>query len=222
MVQINKTQQAYAIIKEKILTLELAPMQVLKEVELCEMLELSRTPIREAMQKLIAEGFIIEKSPKLNLVAPLTVNQFVDIYQLREVLEVLCVKLATLNWSSEEDINYLIELTADQKLLSKQHDVNSVEFLKVDRQFHRKLYEMSCNQFLEQELLRISELYYRYNYFTMFKNRSYVTVLEHEDIIEAIKSRNSRNAEIYMKDHLSTIRESILIGLSKTSENMIP
>lgn len=219
MANLNKTEQAYNLIKEKILTLDLKPGEPLKEVELSKMLDLSRTPIREAMQRLITEGFIESHDNQLNKVSDISVEKFIEIYQLREVLENLCVKLATFNWENKSEIEELRVICKHQMALARENELDSKEFLYFDRLFHKKLVEMSRNNLLIQELTKTADLYYRYNYFAIFTNRALLTVMEHLDIIEAIEHRDSRKAQQIMKSHLLIIRESIMIGLAKNANN---
>lgn len=212
---LNKTEQAYNLIKEKILTLDLKPGQPLKEVELSKQLNLSRTPIREAMQRLITESFIDSNDSQLNKVSEISVEKFVEIYQLREVLENLCVKLATFNWENRSEIEELRVISRHQSTLARKNNLNSKEFLYLDRLFHKKLVEMTRNNLLIQELKRTADLYYRYNYYAIFTNRALLTVMEHMDILDAVEYRDSRKAQQIMKSHLRIIRESIMIGLAK-------
>lgn len=211
---VNKADAAYQILKDKILTLELEPGEPLKEVHLSEVLNISRTPIREAMRKLISEGFVEETGKNVNSVTRISLGKFIEIYQVREALENLSVKLATLSWADTSEIDELRQIVKGQMTIADKKKVEVKEFLHADLQFHVKLLEMSRNDLLIQSLKNILDLYYRYNYYSIFHNRAVLTTMEHDEIIDAIEARNSKKAQALMKSHLAIIREAIMIGLA--------
>lgn len=96
------------------MTIAYKPGDVLKEVEISEEFKLSRTPIRAAIQELKNEGFI--EFNNRNIVTPMSLNDYIKIFQIRENLELLSVKLATLN-CNEENILALEENCELQKNL---------------------------------------------------------------------------------------------------------
>lgn len=217
----NKADTAYEIIKREILTLDLLPGSHLKELELSKRLKISRTPLREAMHRLTSEGFIDQQDNQMSTVSKMSVNKFVEIYQIRDCLELLSSRLAALNWVSES------EITEAEEILKHQMDaaitiqkVDSVEkdkeYLKYDKMFHLKMAEMSRSELLYNEVIRMLDLYYRYNYFTVFRNSAVMNVNEHLAILDAVKSRNPHRSETAMKEHLQWIRERILIGISSS------
>ena len=110
----NISYQVYLSLKDKIMTIEYKPGDILKEVEISEEFKLSRTPIRAAIQELKNEGFI--EFNNRNIVTPMSLNDYIKIFQIRENLELLSVKLATLN-CNEENILALEENCELQKNL---------------------------------------------------------------------------------------------------------
>ena len=108
----NISYQVYLSLKDKIMTIAYKPGDILKEVEISEEFKLSRTPIRAAIQELKNEGFI--EFNNRNIVTPMSLNDYIKIFQIRENLELLSVKLATLN-CNEENILALEENCELQK-----------------------------------------------------------------------------------------------------------
>lgn len=213
--KMNLADKAYYELKNRIIYLDLKPGTQLTEVDLSNELNISRTPIREALKQLSVEGFIEWTENKGNVVSPLTVENFMEIYQIRDVLENLSVKLATLNWEKDSDIDGLKTLLKKQLEMAKAKEIDARAFLIIDKNFHLKLLELSGNQLLINEMKKINDLYYRYNHFSVFRSRALLTTQEHIDIVDAIEQRDSRLAQSIMKGHLQVIRESILIGLAK-------
>lgn len=210
----NLSTRAYDILKKQILTLVLKPGDMLTEVELSEKLGISRTPIRSALQRLAMDSFV-ESIPKQgNYVSKLTIDSFVEIYQIREVLELLSIKLAAFNWVDDE-IDHLKIIVDKQSELAGDVNLDPLEFLSLDMEFHKMLSVLSHNKLLRDEIVKIDELYYRYNYHVTNKNRAKLTVSEHYKLVEAVRLRDSIAGERLMKDHLFRVKETILLGLAK-------
>jgi len=211
----NKDEQAYNIIKHKILTLEYPPKMLLREIELSEELAMSRTPVRAAITRLISDGFVVELGPRRNMVSDVSVVAFMNIYQVREVLENLCITLACYAWQDPSELQPLRELLNEQSLLTQSPPVESRAFLETDRKFHWLLAKLSRNDLLSQEMMRVYELYWRYNFYSLHRSRPNQIVQEHTAILEAVESRDKAAATACMKDHLLQTKDEILIGLAK-------
>lgn len=211
----NKDEQAYLLIKDKILNLELLPQQPVREIELSEMLSMSRTPIRAAIAKLISDGFVKEVSPKQNIVTEISVESFKDIYQMREALENLCVSLAAFAWTNPDDLQAVFDTLHVLEKVANEASVESRTFLKADRTFHYELAKIAGNSLLTDQMMRIYDLYWRYNFYSLHANRAILVTKEHQEIAEAIKNRDRYQAKKAMKDHLLENKEHILVGLAK-------
>lgn len=212
----NVSYSLYESIKLDILNLKFKPGETLLESDLASRYYASRTPVREALQLLKIEGFI-----ELNngyKISNLSLNSYMMIYQLRENLELMAVKLATLNWD-DDTINLLENNVYKQKNLIYMKDYEPKVFLKLDREFHYILAYISGNCYLKRELIKYYDLYYRYNYFCGFKTRKDYAIIEHENILTMLKSRNVNLAENQMKEHMSNVNNQIIINLAnKLSE----
>lgn len=212
----NLSVTAYDIIKELILTLELKPKEIITETDLSERLGISRTPIRSALQRLAMESLVEIIPNKGTFVSDLSIDNYYEIFQVRESLELLSVKLATLNCSDSE-IEKLKEIIELQELMSQNMEVYSRDFMVIDRNFHIALAESTHNKLLKNEIMRINELYYRYNHYACIINRIKMTVTEHRSILDAIEKRDSIAAEKLMKDHLNVIKDGIILTLINRS-----
>lgn len=116
----SKTKQAYELIKQKILMLEFAPGQPLRELELSERFSMSRTPIRAAIERLVADCFVEETAGKRTIVSGVSVDGFIELYEIREALEMLCVSLAAYAWQDHREIEQARELIQRQFELARQ------------------------------------------------------------------------------------------------------
>jgi DNA-binding GntR family transcriptional regulator len=91
---VRLSDKAYHLIRLKIITLELAPLSAIDEQALMEDLQLGRTPIREALQRLAAEGLVNSAPRRGMFVADISLTDLQKIFELRVILEGFCARLA--------------------------------------------------------------------------------------------------------------------------------
>lgn len=214
----NKAELAYNQIKEKILSLEFPPRYPLREIELSQLLDMSRTPVRSAIAQLISDGFVEELGPKRNIVSSVSVDSFMSIHQVREVLEDLCVWLAAYAWNDPVEIVKIRSQLQEQITMTEELTIDSRAFLRADRAFHRALADLSRNPLLAQEMMRVYDLYWRYIFYSLHMDASRQIVQDHLDILDAIESRDTGRAKTRMREHLTLAKDSILMGLAKGFE----
>lgn len=211
----NKTDQAYESLKHRILNLELPPGYPLREVELSEMLHMSRTPVRSAIKRLTADGFAESMGANRIRVSTVSADAFNDIFQLREVLEDLCVSLAACTWHSMTELEALRDILKQQEELLVPQAIDSRAFLELDRKFHHMLATLSGNHLLAVEMIRIYDLYWRYIFYGLFYNRSRMILQEHKSIVDAIEKQDSSLAQRAMRNHLERAKGEIMLGLAR-------
>lgn len=208
------TDKAYSVLKEAIVSIELKPGEVILEDRLSEELGISRTPLRAALQRLSYEG-LVGMQGKKTFVTELSVDYFLDLYAIRESLEILSAKQAALNRKDSELLE-LAELLEKQRELALMEHLDEKKYLAVDREFHILMARLSHNELLEKYLREVNQSYNRYLHFTSFDARAMTVVSEHEEMYEAIRSRDSIRAQNLMNHHLVGVKESILISLMKS------
>ena len=208
----SKTKQAYELIKQKILMLEYAPGQPLRELELSEQLSMSRTPIRAAIERLVADCFVDETAGKRTVVSGVSVDNFVELYEIREAMEMLCVSLAAYAWQDHSQIDAARDLVDRQFELATQTPVDSQAVQAVDREFHRAL---AGNRLRERETVGIYDVCLRYPSRSSPMNWSARIAQEHRDILGAIERRDSQLAQAHVRNHLSKVKDAVLMGLAK-------
>lgn len=130
---LSARDRAYAWIKEAILRRNVAPGEFLIETELSKMLGVSRTPIREALQALEAEGLIRLIPRKGALVTDISLQDLEEVFELRIMIEQFALEklIRTRNFSCLERMKEKLEL---QRLFAEEN--KPVEFIAVDREFH--------------------------------------------------------------------------------------
>ena len=211
----NKADEAYALIKEKIIDFEYMPGMAVTELDLCKQLNMSRTPVRIALARLTAEGFITEIGPKKNMIADVSVDSFIDVYRIREALDLLSVRTACYTWHNKSEIDGLRRMIEEQKELTSKAQVDSRAFLKMDKEYHKAIVAMTRNKLLCKEIAYIYDLYWRYDFYSIHVSGYRTTVTEHERIADAIERRDATQCVEQTKQHLETVKEFILVGIAK-------
>ncbi len=131
---------AFRVIRENIIKLELKPGTMISEQDLAYELDLSRTPVHEALQEL-SKSKIIEVFPqKGSLVSLINLELVDEAVFVRATLESAITEEAC-KLASEEDIKYLSDNVELQEILLKQNNID--KFMEMDNLFHQKMYEIA-------------------------------------------------------------------------------
>lgn len=195
-------EQAYQKIKQLILTGDLKPGDFLTERELVERLEMSRTPIRSAFDRLESEGLINNYPNKGPVVAEISIKKAIDIYDVRIAIEShVVMKLASSSLTNQQ-ISWFEENLDKQEL--EIHSVDYLAFSELDSAFHNQL----VNVYGNEEFIRIFEQIQdrlRILALKVFKTdpselSAYFT--DHTAIIHAILNRQPNKAVERMINHL--------------------
>lgn len=178
------------------------PGSRLVESELAERFGVSRTPIREALQRLETQGLLSRDGRSL-IVASLDHNQMAQLYAVRAELEGLAARLAAQHAAAEE-IKVLQEMVAaDQDLIDDPEALS-----KANRRFHKQIHLASHNQYLVQQLdLVHRSMALMATTSLAAEGRSPIALEEHAAIVEAIARRDGESAAAALKHHLSTAFE---------------
>lgn len=208
------TEKTYNTLKRAILDLDLKPGQLLTEEELSEQLGVSRTPLRAALNKLEYENLIKITPGRGTYVAELSLEYMEDIFDVREAVDMLSVKLAA-ERKTDEDIKEMDYLVEQQELLLKDKEFDVKQFIKLDIDFHCIISKAANNKVLERLTLQLVENYNRYILAAPFLDRASTIVSEHKQIIKAIKESNGEEAAKIVQNHVNDIRESLKERIKK-------
>ena len=192
----------YDEIKRKIIELEYEPDKPLREEMLTEELGISRTPLRQALYRLSLEGLIVKLANGRMRVAPVSIKEAEEIFKVREVLEGLIAREATINLTDTQ-IDHL-ESTLELMIFAAERNSN-FDSVKHGSDFHHELYEPSQNQTAVQFLEQLTDHIERYRRFSGYKNPNYIPMLpvqEHQKVLDAIKKRDPELAEKEMRTHI--------------------
>ncbi|WP_082735709.1 GntR family transcriptional regulator [Polycladidibacter stylochi] len=198
--------EIYKMLIKAIETRELKPGNRLREAELAERFGVSRTPIREGLKRLEAQGLAVHEPNRGMVIPSLDHNQISELYFLREVLEGTAGRLAAQH-ASEAEIEILQELLEnDQKNLA-----DAQLLIRTNREFHRRLYLASHNRYLVEQIdhMRLSLLLLAGTTLNDDDRRK-IAIDEHEEIVEAIVKRDCERADKAARHHIAEAHKARL------------
>lgn len=178
------------------------------EVELAKELGVSRTPIREAIRQLEKEGLITIEPRRGAYVSDISVQDMVDILEVREDLEGLAASIAAGKITKEQ----IAEMEETAKLYSEAIEKNNTDdIIKYDELFHKQIVNSSGNRTLINlsEIVQDLALRFRYLYYDDFSR--YVNMpSEHKNILKALDSGDKEAARRAADGHVKKLKNFVI------------
>ena len=201
--------KVFEMVRNEILSCSLMPGVELREADLAKRYGVSKSPVRDAMQKLEFEGLVEIEPRRGHRVRPISIKDAEDILELRTILEMGVVRKIA---GSTDEVS-LKKL--DQLRLA---DILSIKaFAAYNKNFHYRLSVLSGNRRLAEETWRVMEFYNRLcivSLSTLARSGGFDGPLaDHNAIIDAIQTRNGNLAARLVQRHVTKSREQILRGL---------
>ncbi len=198
--RISAKDIAYEQVKEKIINCVLNPGELIINGELGEELGISRTPLREALQRLEIEELVNRNSNGTFSVAPISVKEVRELFIMRSKLEGILIHDAIDNLTAQ-NIEYLTYLTKMVKATSKIEDYYDTE--NFGGKFHSAIYSISQNSTVVNIIYQLNDRINRYrrlahNHFEDIKTSSE----EHDYILKYMINRDKINAEYEIESHI--------------------
>lgn len=188
---------AYRRLLEEIGRGDLLPGTRLRETELAERFGISRTPVREAIRQLEADGLVAHMPRQGATIRVLDYSEVMELYEMRAVLEGTAARLAARAASDLE----LDELAALNDELSKARDLRSA--YELNRQFHMTLLDAAKNRYLIKSVNALQKTLLIIGTSTLAEaDRAKQAVSEHAELLMALKARDGTQAEALMRAHI--------------------
>jgi len=204
----NNRQYTYRILKENIMNLNLKPGEGISEIELANILDVSRTPIREAISTLKAENLVKVLPQKGTFIAKIDFNFVEEAFFMRNVIEREVLKLACENFSMEA----LIELEKNlhfQEFQAKFEE-SQEELFNLDNEFHRIIYENVNKKRVWKVIQQMNSHYNRIRLLDVIEKVNLEkTLAQHRKIIDIIKNKDFDGIDEVVSTHLSNFKDKI-------------
>ena len=187
-------------LRQAILKGEMEPGERLMEIQLAKKLGVSRTPIREAIRKLELEGLVIMIPRRGAEVAGITEKAVRDVLEVRRSLEELAIELAVARMK-EDDIKALEAARIEFREALNTNDM--IRIAQADEKFHDVIYAGTYNDKLVQLLNNLRDQIYRYRLeYIKDVGKRQLILIEHENILNAVKTRNLELGRRAMREHI--------------------
>lgn len=208
-------EQTYQALRTSILSGDLPPGERLVETQLAQWLQVSRTPIREAIRQLQKDGLITADGVGGLQVATISVADAAQLYDCRLALEQLSVAEASFNASStqlQQLEKYVLQ--AEQLMRDQPRDLKVMQLLDIDYGFHRLIAESSGNRCLVALLDQVFDKMMLLRVQTTRHNPEVLEIrIEHRQIYEAIANRQSEAAVEAVRSHLLASKTRVVEDL---------
>lgn len=206
---LSQGEIAYAKLYQAISNGVFQPGYRLRETDVAQRLSLSRTPVREALRKLEADG-IVEHRPRIGaVIRTLGHTEVVELYEMRIVLERTAAEMAAKHCSDAE-LHELEDLNAD---IAKTID-NPAKAAAINQKFHRCIYMATRNRFLLESARALNNALMLLGPTTLADPERIKTVCkQHQDIIDAIRAGDAEAAGVSAEAHLQTSMRHRLAAL---------
>jgi len=208
--------KVYRILKASIIKGDLKPGEKLLERKIAEQLGVSRTPVREAIQKIAAEGFV-KMEPNLGIVVhEFSFKDLKEVLQIRRVLEGLAASVAAEKINPEE-ISQLQKNIEETNICVIKNDL--VTYLEFNAKFHSLIFQFSRNERLIKMSLQLVGPEHRFKIRALtIPGRLKYYLEEHQKIVEALKRRDAEQAGRLSQKHAENILKNILVYEDKEGE----
>lgn len=204
---VSLADQVFEHIETDILLGKYQRGEILTESRLSSELGVSRTPIREALRRLLQEN-LIEESGKGSVVIGITEDDLADIFLVRSKLESLAVEIAVAK-ATNEDIEKLKEVVELQEFYTTKQDADRIK--SMDNKFHEMLYRIGGSTIFYEILVPLHKKIQKYRKASVeSRSRATASVKEHREIYEAIAERRAEKASRLALEHINNAYMHIL------------
>lgn len=215
------SEQTYEALRGLIREASYAPGTVLSESMLARQLDVGRTPVREAIVRLTHEGLLTRQPRGRGLVVhTLNLDDVRELYDAREVLEVVCARRAAQH-ATDDQLERLSQII-DQSHHATEFGISWTAYRKLDGEFHGLVAQGGGNKRIEAMLASMFDaaiLDPWYLKILAIPGQTRRSVAEHTDIYEAIRARDPDRAEAAVRRHAQSYRQVVADRLFGTPPN---
>lgn len=203
--QLTSKSDVYNVIRNMAISYDFKPGERINEVQLAKQLGVSRTPLREAMQKLVSEKLLRWERNKGFFCHMLNEKEVFNLFEFRKIIEeqaaYLSVKRAT-----DDELLAVKKIALEYSNISD--DVRKEKLIAMDQQIHESMVALSGNQELLSTLRQINQRIYFIRWVNI-ANRPTDNHTDHLDYIDALLERNTEKAVAIISKHIDRRQEQI-------------
>ncbi len=194
---IKMKDMAYSVIKNKILSNVFEPGEYLEEKMLCQLVGVSRTPIRESINQLESEGFVVTKPNKGIFVTTIDIRKSMELFEARYYLEPIVLELS---WKYMQ-VENLKEFKKKIEVSLRNKDYMALN--EIDYEFHNYIHEHCNNGFVLNMMNRLQDQFHRIRTLNYYKTKRIPGgAKEHIQIINYFLENNLSEAKELIRQHI--------------------
>lgn len=215
-------EAAYGVIRAGILSGEFARGQRLREEELAERVGVSRTPVREALRRLDAEGLIDFTPNRGARVTAWSGRELEDLYEARALLEGYGARLAAARITTEE-LDELALIAEKMAALAEIDPKPADELTTLNGRFHRTIVQASRNSQLDSLVRGLMDVPLIYRTFQRYSpERMRAAQFHHNELVNALRARDGEWAESVMRAHILAARTTAIEAMRDDADDLVP
>lgn len=207
----NAADRAYQYLLQQAVTFGIRPAERVNEVEIAAALDMSRAPVREALNRLVTQGLVISKRGKGFFGRRLSATELADLMEVRSDLELSAVRKVIAN-VSDEDIEALVDTSRSRPIDPLTMTID--QMVAVDEAFHLGIVAAGGNSERVRVLENINNrIQFVRRIVLEQSDRQAEVIREHDDILDAIKNRDAELATRLLEKHLQVNSENFIDSL---------
>jgi len=200
-------ETAYQAIKHRIITCAFRPGEYINELQLSALLRIGRTPVHQALDRLMMEGLVEVIPRKGVIVKPISLNEVLQIIEVRLINEPYGARLAA-DHADDSDLDELADILKRTEHWASLRNIENMMLL--DRDFHLLIARAAKNSVLGELLRGLHERSLRFWFISLNVPTQYQSVhREHNAILRAIRARDPDHAETAMRGHIESFRANV-------------
>ena len=199
----SRSELVYRQLRAALASGALKPGQRVMEVEVAEWLQVSRTPVRDALRRLESEGMLTLEPRTGLVVASISRQAMLELYVMREVLEGTAARLCARH-ASDPEITELEELVRREARLQGNH----AELARHNRLFHEAIHRGAHNRYLEKSLVAVNDTMHLLGPSQLLiPERAQQSQVEHAELFEYIRNHDADAAEAAARRHVRSAQQ---------------
>ena len=207
----TSANRAFEILREDMVSGKLRPNERLVESSIAKELGMSRTPVREALVRLVLSGYASTLSKGGWIVTDHLPSQIRNLYEVREALEIMAIRLVCLRATKEQ----IDRAKAVHRLMvDAVHNRDTDKFTQLNDEFHAYLFGACENEQLSSLIGNLRDQYFDRRVVHLFTGKEWnAMITQHERMLEAVYEKKLRLAEKAVRDHINTVKRVALLRL---------
>jgi DNA-binding GntR family transcriptional regulator len=207
----------YTILRREILSCAIPPGAEIKDAEFAERFSVSRSPVRDALLRLEAEGLVLINPRKGYRAAPISIADARDLFAFRAILEPACAASVAAE-ASDEGLTSLDRFRSMEGSAPADRGT-APSFVEYNREFHLAIARLCTNRRIQETTIDLIEQFDRFVTVSISRDASEQhgdLIAEHCDIIDALQARDGKRAGRILARHAGRARKRVLAALARS------